>query len=75
MSNINNLDTSTARTTVESKTPDHSKHITIPEFYKLAAEIFAAKLTQANLATKKDIAISVKKTDYDDKQKNLLQLK
>ena len=75
MPKINSLDTSTALTTVESKTPDHSKHITIPEFYKLAAEIFAAKLTQANLATKKDIAISVKKTDYDDKQKNLLQLK
>ena len=47
---------------------DHDKHITTPEFNKLTAKTFAARLVQANLASKSDIANFVKKTDFDDKQ-------
>ena len=50
---------------------DHDKYITTPEFNKLTAENFAARLAQANLASKSDIANFVKKTDFDDKLKNL----
>ena len=37
----------------------------------ITAENFAARLPQANLGTKSDIADFVKKTDFDDKLKNL----
>ena len=37
---------------------------------KLIAEHFTVKLAQANLASKKDIAALVKKTDFDDELKN-----
>ena len=40
----------------------HDKYITTPEFNKLTAENFAARLAQANLVTK---------TDFDDKLINL----
>ena len=50
---------------------DHDKYIITPEFLKLTAENFAARLAQANLASKSDIANFVKKTDFDDKLKNL----
>ena len=33
---------------VENKIPNHDKYITTPEFNKLTAENFAAKLKQAN---------------------------
>ena len=39
---------------------DHDKYITTPEFDKLTAENFAARLAQADLASKNYIAISVK---------------
>ena len=58
---IINLATTTALTAVQNKIPDHSKHITIPEFSKLTAENFTVRLKQANLATKDDIADFVKK--------------
>ena len=45
---------------------DHAKYITTQEFNKLAA-----RLAQAKLETKVDIADLVKKTDFDDKLKNL----
>ena len=45
---------------------DHDKYITTPEFNKLTLENFAARLAQANLASKSDIADFVKKTDFDD---------
>ena len=35
------------------------------------SEYFATRLGQANLASKKDIANFIKKTDFDDKLKNL----
>ena len=43
---------------VENKIPDHAKYITTPEFNKLTAGHFAARLKQANLVTK---------TDFDNK--------
>ena len=33
---------------------DHDKYITTPELNKITAEIFAPRLTQANLVTKTD---------------------
>ena len=33
----------------ENKIPDHARYITTPEFNKLAAETFAARITEANL--------------------------
>ena len=33
----------------ENKIPDHAKYITLSEFNKLAAENFAARITEANL--------------------------
>ena len=48
---------------------DHDKYITTPEFIKLTSENFAAKLAKANSANKNDIAVSVKKTDSDEKLK------
>ena len=68
--NITNLDTTTALTAVENKI-DHSKDITTPVFNKLTAENFNARLAQANLASKNDIANFVKNTDFDDKLKFL----
>ena len=43
---------------------DHDKYITSPEFNKLLAEVFDARLKQADLVTK---------TDFDDKLKSLNQ--
>ena len=50
---------------------DHSKYITTPEFNKLTAENFRARLKQANLATKGNIADFVKMINFDDKLKDL----
>ena len=36
----------------ENKVPDNAKYITTPEFNKLTAENFAARLKQANLMNK-----------------------
>ena len=49
--NITNLPTSTALTTVENEIPNHSKYIATPEFNKLIAENFTARLKHANLVT------------------------
>ena len=43
--------------------------MTTPEFNKLREDNFAARLAQANLVSKNDIAALVKKTDFDDKLK------
>ena len=66
---ITNLATTTTLNAVENKTPDHSKYITTPEFNMLTSENFSARLAQANLASKSDIANFVKKIDFDDKLK------
>ena len=55
---------------------DHnSKYITTQEFHKLIAENFAARLKQANLATKTDIDNFIEKTDFGSKLKNLSKKK
>ena len=48
---------------------DHDKYITTQELNKLTSENFTARLKQANLASKNDIANFVKKTDFDEKLK------
>ena len=50
---------------------DHDKYIATPEFSKWTAENFGARLAQANLVTNSDIANFVKKTDFDEKLKNI----
>ena len=58
---------------IKKKNSDHNydKYITNLEFIKLTAENFPARLALANLASKSDIANFVKKTDFDDKLKNV----
>ena len=48
---------------------DHDKYITTQEFNKLTAQNFTARLKQANLASKNDIANFVKNIDFDNKLK------
>ena len=75
--NVRNLvkkaDYNTKISEIENKfTTDHEndKYITTREFTKLKSEIFTAILTQANLASKNNIANFVKKTDFDNKLKD-----
>ena len=50
---------------------DHSnKYITRQEFNKLTSKNSPARLAQANLASKNDIASLVKKADFDDALKH-----
>ena len=42
---------------------NHDKYISNQKFNKLTSETFAARLAQANLAVKTDIANIMKKTD------------
>ena len=81
--NVSNLvkktDYNTKVCEIESKITadhDHDKYITAQEFnfksaqeFKLASENFTARLAQANLESKSDIANFVKKTYFDDKLK------
>ena len=48
---------------IEKKTTDHNhdKYITTPEFNTMAASVFNARLTQANLMTKIDLDAELKK--------------
>ena len=48
---------------------DHDKYITTQEFNQLTSDNFTARLAQANLKSKNDIASFIKKTDFDDKLK------
>ena len=66
--NITNLATSTAFTGVENKKLDNSKYIITSKF---TAETIVARLAETKLASKKDILNFIKKTDFDDKMKNL----
>ena len=50
---------------------DHALYITTQEFNKLTADNFAARLAQANLASKDDITKFLKKTNFDDKLKEV----
>ena len=99
ISDISNLATKTALTTVENKIPDvsslvkkadyntkitgiknklnnhnHDKYITTLEFNKFSAEVFDAKLKQANLITKPDFDNTVSSLNSEiavNKTKNL----
>ena len=59
--NITKLATTAALTTVKIKIPDHSKHANTSEFNKFTAERFAARLAQAILVSKINVANFVKK--------------
>ena len=63
---VKKTDYNTKITEIENRLIDHNrgKYITTPEFNRLTAENFAARLKQANLVTK---------TDFDDKLKSLNQ--
>ena len=50
---------------------NHDKYITTQEFNKLTSENFAARLAQANLASKTDITDFIQKRDFDGKLKKL----
>ena len=50
---------------------DCEKYIAAQESNKLTAEHFIARLAQENLASESNIANFVKKTDFDDKLRNL----
>ena len=56
---------------VKNKNTWYNNHNTNTKFKKLRGENFAARLVQANLTGKNDIADSVEKTNFDDKLKNL----
>ena len=79
VNNINNgisnlvKKTDTKINEIEKKITDHNhdKQFTTQEFNKLTLENFAARLAQANLESKNDIANFVRKTDFDNKLKNL----
>ena len=79
VNNINNgisnlvKKTDTKINKIEKKITDHNhdKQFTTQEFNKLTLENFAARLAQANLESKNDIANFVRKTDFDNKLKNL----
>ena len=67
ISNVSNLvkeaDYNTKISEIEKKVTDHNhdKHFTSPEFNKLTAGKIAARLAQANLESKSDIAKFVKR--------------
>ena len=76
--NVSNLvkktDYNTKITEIENKITtdhDHDRYVTTQEFNKLTSENFTARLAQANLASKSDIANFVRKTDFEDKLKSL----
>ena len=50
---------------------NHDKYIAIQEFNQLTVDNFTARLKQANLARKSDIANFVKKKDFHNKLKNI----
>ena len=60
------IDYNTKSNEIEEKITDHD-HSNI----YITPESFVARLKQANLASKSDIANFVKKTHFDDKLKNL----
>ena len=54
----------------ENKMLDHNKYITIDYFNKFLGAIFEERLKQANLASKNDIALFLKKIYFDEKLRN-----
>ena len=78
MPNINGLvikpDYDVKITEIEKKLTDHNhdKYITTPELNNLAADVFNAKLAQANLITKTDFDTDLNRKITANKTKNLL---
>ena len=72
---VKKSDYNTKSTEIENKIiiyHDHDKYITTQECIKLTSENVTARIKQANLASKNDIANFVKKkTDFDNKLKNI----
>ena len=67
--NISNLvkkkkDYNTKINEIEKKITDHDRYIITQEFNKLTGKNFAARLKQANLASKNDIVSFVKKDRF-----------
>ena len=62
---VKKTDSDTKITDIEKKLTDHNhdKYITTPEFNTLAADVFNARLAQANLVTKTDFDNSVSSLD------------
>ena len=50
----------------------HDRYIATQGFNKLTTESFTARLAEANFVNINDIANFVKKTDFDDKLKNVI---
>ena len=69
--NVTNLAITTALTAVKNKIPDQGKYLTTPKPIKLTAENFAGRLAQVNLASKSHIVNFIKKTDFENRLKNL----
>ena len=87
MPNLNGLVSTTVLNAkiswVENKIPNHDKYITTPEYDKLAAENFTARIKQTNLLTKTDFdkkltsfnrKITSNKTKYLEAYKKLNSL-
>ena len=63
---VKKIDYNTKIYEIENKINDHdhsNKYLTIKEYNKLTTFNFTARLAQANLASKNDIADFLKKTD------------
>ena len=54
---------------------NHDKYVNTQEFNKLTSESFTARLKQATLKSKSDIIKFVKKTDFDNKIKDVISNK
>ena len=72
---ITTLATTTTALTSVKKIHAHNKYINSPEFNKLTAKYFAARLSKTNLASKNDITDFIKETNFDDKLKNITSSK
>ena len=54
---------------------DHVKYFTTQDFNKLTSENFTARLKQANIARKNDVAYFVKKVDFGNTLKHVALIK
>ena len=55
------------------KSPDHGKYFTSQEFNNLTVDNFVARLAEAKLTAKNDIANFGEKTGFDEKLKILIK--
>ena len=75
---VKKTDSNTTNSEIENKITtdhDHDKCITTQEFNSVTSENFTARLKQANLASKSDIANFVKKTIFDENLKTVTSSK